>query len=107
MKNKVKPKLTSVFFNVVVVAFIVAIDVGPLFARPAPVGISYTLAMRAGPLFARPVPVGISYGDTLVWDSSSVLLQTLDDAVAIGATTIRLDFGWDNIQPNSARTYNW
>ncbi len=51
--------------------------------------------------------IGISYGDTLVWDSPDVLAQTLDDAVAMGVTTIRLDLGWDDIQPDAATVYNW
>src|SRR5215471_18807721 len=105
MTIQVKPKLTSVFLKVVVVVFIVAMLIGPLVAKSATVGISYTLAMLIGPLIARPAPVGISYGDTLIWDSSSVLSQTLDDAVAVGATTIRLDLSWDDIQPDSFSTY--
>lgn len=107
MTIQVKPKLTSAFLKVVVVVFIVAMLIGPLIAKSASVGISYTLAMLIGPLITRPAPVGISYGDTLIWDSSSVLSQTLDDAVAVGATTIRLDLSWDDIQPNSASTYKW
>jgi hypothetical protein len=53
------------------------------------------------------IPVGISYGDTLVWESPTTVSQTLDDAVALGVTSIRLDLNWDDVQHDSATSYNW
>lgn len=103
MKNQVKPKLISFYANIMVVVFTAAIYFGPLIARS-------TLVVNAGQVpfsVTSPIPVGLSYGDTLVGDSSSVLSQTLDDTVAMGATTIHLDLGWDDIQPRSASIYNW
>jgi hypothetical protein len=95
MKMQVKSKLTSFLLNMVIVVFTVAIYVSPVSAKQALV--SYTI----------PAQIGISYGDTLVGNSPSVLSQTLNDAVALGVTTIRVDLGWDDIQPNSPSIYNW
>ena len=103
MKNQIKRKHTPVFVIVVLVAFTVGINVGLLIPKPGSKYISQP--GRTG--IPKPAPAGISYGDTLVWDSSSVLSQTLDDALAVGITTIRLDLSWDDIQPVSASTYNW
>jgi polysaccharide biosynthesis protein PslG len=108
MKNQVKPKFTSNFSNVkvvsvIVVVLIVAICCGLIIAKLVPIGKIKSLPS----VVTKPVPIGLSYGDTLVWDSPGVLSQTLDDTVAIGATTIRIDLGWDDIQPNSAGAYNW
>ena len=109
MKNQVKPKITSFYSNIkivvsgiVVVVFIVGVCFGVLIAKLIPIG-KVTLSS----VITNPVPIGLAYGDTLVWDSPDVLSQTLDDSVAMGATTIRLDLGWDDIQPNSANVYKW
>jgi hypothetical protein len=50
---------------------------------------------------------GISYGDTLVWMSDERLDQALDDAVDLGATWIRNDLSWDDIQNDGPDTYHW
>src|ERR1035438_3196228 len=109
MKNQVKlkltpfsPKVTGVVVVLVAVVIIIAIILVPLIAKLTQSG-KVTLSTA----ITNPVPIGIAYGDTLVWDSPDVLSQTLADTVAIGATTIRLDLGWDDIQPNSASVYNW
>src|SRR5713226_6130889 len=103
MKHQVKLKRTPFFLIVALVVLTISICVGLLIPKPGPIHIS--LPARTG--ITNPASIGISYGDTLSWDSTSVLSQTLDDAVALGATTIRVDLGWDDIQPNSARIYNW
>jgi polysaccharide biosynthesis protein PslG len=103
MKHQIKLKRTPFFLIVALVALAIGIGVGLLIPRPGPLHI--TLPARTG--IINPASIGISYGDTLSWDSTSVLSQTLDDAVALGVTTIRLDLGWDDIQPDSARIYNW
>lgn len=51
--------------------------------------------------------VGISYGSTLPSMSDDGLAQALDDAVAIGASWIRLDLSWAAVQPMSPQTYVW
>ncbi|MDQ2885067.1 MAG: cellulase family glycosylhydrolase [Chloroflexota bacterium] len=107
MKYRVMPKLTSILLSVVIVTFIVATNASPLFARTVLPGTSPAPTTYTRPLIASTIPIGISYGDTLFWDNASVLSQTLDDAVAVGITTIRLDLDWGNIQPASASTYNW
>jgi len=53
------------------------------------------------------VRIGLSYGDTLFGASPSLLAQTLNDAVAVGAGWIRVDLAWDDIQPTSSATFNW
>ncbi len=106
MNNRVRPKLTLNFLYVTIVVFTFAIDINPLITIPASASVSHHPIRRYSPLITKPI-IGISYGDTLVWDSPSVLAQTLNDAVAIGVTSIRLDLGWDDIQPNSDSTYNW
>ncbi len=50
---------------------------------------------------------GISYGDTLTWRSDKDLAQALDDAISIGATWIRVDLSWNDIQPDSPAKYMW
>ncbi len=88
MRNQLKSMLTSIFLIVGVVVFAITTYVSPHTAKAN-------------------VIVGISYGDTLVWDTPKVLSQTLDDAVAVGVTSIRLDLSWDDTQHGSASTYNW
>lgn len=103
MRNKVKPKFTSIFLNVVAVVFAIAFCTGLLAGEP-------TTASHASPAIvtaSNPAQIGISYGDTLVWDRPSALAQTLNDAVALGITTIHIDLSWDDIQPDSASIYNW
>ena len=106
MNNRVRPKLTAISLNIVLVMFTFAIYASPLLTIPASAKLPHVIMRRYGPLITKPI-MGISYGDTLVWDSPSVLAQTLDDAVAVGVTSIRLDLNWDDIQPNSASIYNW
>ena len=98
MKYRVMPKLTSILLSVVVVTFIVTTNASPLFARTVLPSTSPAPTTYIRPLIASTTPIGISYGDTLFWDSASVLSQTLDDAVAVGITTIRLDLAWGDIQ---------
>src|SRR5947199_10194483 len=103
MKNQVKRKRTPLLVLLVLVAFIIGLGIGLLIPNSGPLHISKPVRTGTG----KATPIGISYGNTLPWESSSVLSQTLDDAMALGITTIRLDFGWDDIQPVSASTYNW
>ncbi|MFI1646784.1 cellulase family glycosylhydrolase [Streptomyces avidinii] len=51
--------------------------------------------------------LGVSYGDTLTWKSDDGLAAALNDAVGLGTTWIRVDLSWNNIQPDSPRTYQW
>jgi polysaccharide biosynthesis protein PslG len=105
MNRQIKPKRRSTLWKVaIVVVLTVAICIGIfILVRPTPVNIA-TLGTSGS---TQPAPIGISYGDTLPWVSPSVLSQTLDDAVAEGVTTIRLDLSWDVIQPKSPSVYNW
>lgn len=58
-----------------------------------------------------PVPtaprIGLSYGDTLPNASAADLGATLDDAKAVGASWIRVDLGWDRIQPVASSSFDW
>jgi len=94
MLHQLKPMLTSLFLSVGLLMFTITSWGFPHSAKP----ISHT---------ATSVSVGISYGDTLVGDSPTVLSQTLDDAVAVGITSIRMDLDWNDIQHDSANSYNW
>ncbi len=103
MKNQFKSKRTQLLLIGVLAAFLVGIGLGLLIPRTVPLHIS----LPARTTSTTPALIGISYGDTLPGDSTTVLAQTLNDAVAVGITTIRLDLAWNDIQPNSASTYNW
>jgi polysaccharide biosynthesis protein PslG len=50
--------------------------------------------------------VGISYGDVLPALSGSGLAAELDDAGYVGATWIRADLAWDDVQPAPGK-YSW
>ena len=50
---------------------------------------------------------GISYGDTLMWATDAEDVVKLDEAAALGVGWIRLDLNWNNIQPDSASSYDW
>jgi polysaccharide biosynthesis protein PslG len=104
MKNQAKLRAGSFLLKVAIVAMFA----GAVFFSPPAANAASASSLRgtaAGS--SRSTPIGISYGDTLVWDSSTVLSQTLDDAVAVGITTIRLDLGWNDIQPASATIDRW
>ncbi len=50
--------------------------------------------------------VGIAYGDVLPFLSGSGLAAELDDANYVGATWIRADLAWDDVQPTPGK-YSW
>ncbi|MDT5312928.1 MAG: polysaccharide biosynthesis protein PslG [Mycobacterium sp.] len=54
-----------------------------------------------------PLQVGISYGGLLPAMTDGQLGQALDDAVEVGASWIRLDLSWADVQPTSPQTYVW
>ena len=54
-----------------------------------------------------PKVFGISFGDTLVWMSPTQLASALDDVVTLGATSVRLDLSWADVQPDGFATYDW
>lgn len=58
------------------------------------------------PAPTRPV-TGIAYGDRLVWMSDADLAASLDTAVQVGATLVRADLSWDDIQHNGPGDYAW
>jgi hypothetical protein len=53
-----------------------------------------------------PLKVGIAYGDVLPFLSGPRLAAALDDAVYVGATWIRADLAWDDVQPTRG-SYSW
>ena len=53
------------------------------------------------------LPIGLSYGDTLFSATPAVLSQTLNDAVALGVTWIRVDLSWNDIQGESPSYFDW
>ena len=75
---------------------------------------SYATERRRAPVVTKPaskasptVPIGISYGDTLTWMTDRELGAALDDAVALGVTTIRADISWQTLMPDTPRTTLW
>ena len=83
------------------------LGVTPLLASRAPVAI-VTPSTAAAAISTKPKPVlGIATGDTLPWLSSGELAHELDDLATLGATWIRMDFSWKNIQPDSVQSFNW
>lgn len=65
-----------------------------------------TSAAVVAPVPAAP-RVGLSYGDTLPKATAADLGATLDDARAVGVSWIRVDLGWDRIQPTSSASFDW
>jgi hypothetical protein len=82
---------------------------GPEAASPAPGSAAQTApATSATPASqSRQLRIGIAYGDTLPWKSDAALARGLDDAVAVGATWVRVDLSWNDIQPDSSHVYHW
>ncbi|MCQ4045320.1 cellulase family glycosylhydrolase [Streptantibioticus rubrisoli] len=54
-----------------------------------------------------PLPIGIAYGDTLTWDNQQQITKALNIATTVGATWIRADLSWYDIQPDRANSYDW
>ncbi|PBC77877.1 cellulase (glycosyl hydrolase family 5) [Streptomyces sp. TLI_235] len=59
------------------------------------------------PQNGKQLRIGLAFGDTLTWKSDQDLAIGLDDAVELGATWIRVDLSWNNIQPDSPKSYLW
>ncbi|MFF7632725.1 cellulase family glycosylhydrolase [Kitasatospora sp. NPDC008050] len=55
----------------------------------------------------KPLRIGIAYGDTLTWKNDQDLATGLGDAVNSGAKWVRVDLSWNDIQPDSSKTYEW
>ena len=51
--------------------------------------------------------LGMAYGNTLLDSSDAELGEALDDAVDLGFTTVRVDLGWNDVQPASPDRYEW
>ena len=50
---------------------------------------------------------GIAYGDVLPWMAPSRLTSALRDALAVGATWVRIDLSWADVQPEGPGTFHW
>lgn len=59
------------------------------------------------PLTAGVLGFGVAYGDTLTWKNDKDLARALQDADDLGATWIRVDLSWNDIQPDSSNDYLW
>jgi hypothetical protein len=55
----------------------------------------------------NPLHIGISFGGVLPSMTDDEVGQALDDAVDVGATWIRLDLPWAEVQPTSPDTFQW
>jgi hypothetical protein len=75
--------------------------------RAAPQIVEASTAAKPPALVKGIMGFGVAYGDTLTWKSDKDLGQGLDDAVALGATWVRVDLSWNDIQPASPDGYIW
>ncbi|TWF82556.1 cellulase (glycosyl hydrolase family 5) [Kitasatospora viridis] len=90
---------------------------GTRWAVAAVVLVSLLLAGCGGATRRRAVPpaplpptrpvTGIAYGDRLVWMSDADLAAALDTAVQVGATLVRADLSWDDIQHDGPGSHAW
>jgi hypothetical protein len=85
-------------------------------SRPAAVGTTATsssahLGGTTTPSLPAMAPIGpqfgIAYGDVLPWMAPSRMKSALYDAVAVGATWVRLDFSWSDVQPDGPGSFHW
>lgn len=72
---------------------------------------SSSASSTSGPSTAHPTRdgtlIGMSYGETLSFAKPGKLDETLDDAVALGVESVRVDLNWQTIQPTDAATFDW
>ena len=52
-------------------------------------------------------PLGVALGDTATFMNSQALQQEFSNISKIGATWIRVDFSWADVQPNGPGQYDW
>lgn len=76
-------------------------------ARPSTAAAPTAGAQTGGQDTSRGLRIGLSYGDTLTWKSDKDLATGLNDAVELGASWVRVDLSWNDIQPSSPNTYEW
>ncbi|GAA2638070.1 hypothetical protein Adu01nite_79740 [Paractinoplanes durhamensis] len=71
--------------------------------------IDFALSFSHPATSARQLPLrpGISYGDTLVWMSEGRLNDALSDAETVGATWVRADLSWQDVQADGPGKYWW
>ncbi|SHL21844.1 Endo-1,4-beta-xylanase, GH35 family [Pseudonocardia thermophila] len=50
---------------------------------------------------------GMAYGNTLAGMSDADLRRALDDAVDLGMSTVRMDLGWNDVQPDGPGSFTW
>ncbi len=50
---------------------------------------------------------GVAWGDELVWMTPDRLTAALDDAKNLGATSVRLDVSWADVQWDGPNTDRW
>lgn len=51
--------------------------------------------------------LGVSVGDTLPWKTQQELDIFFQKIKELGVGWVRIDVGWDGIQPDSSKDYNW
>src|SRR5579884_345015 len=92
------------------VATVVAAASSPSSSASAPHAAATAPAAGAetgGQATSHGLRIGLSYGDTLTWKSDKDLATGLNDAVELGASWVRVDLSWNDIQPDSPNTYEW
>lgn len=69
-----------------------------------------SLAETTGPAGRQPpgIPMGLDYGATLFKASPAAIDKSLDEAVGLGDSWVRVDLPWDGIQPADSETaHDW
>jgi hypothetical protein len=56
---------------------------------------------------AHKMEFGLNYASTLLAESQPQMVESLQDAVVVGATWIRVDLPWNQVQPINDLTYDW
>lgn len=81
--------------------FSTSVTVKPMLEQPGVVPFYTTRPASPNPEF------GMALGNTLLRMPDEELQRRLDDLNYLGIDWIRIDFGWDNIQPKNAKSFSW
>ncbi|BBH15749.1 hypothetical protein Back2_00360 [Nocardioides baekrokdamisoli] len=54
-----------------------------------------------------PLAIGVGFNDSLAFAHGADVTEALSDAKAVGATWVRVDLPWDQIQPTKSGPYDW
>jgi hypothetical protein len=93
--------------GVLLVSVSTTVGAGLAGTSPSPSAAARTTAPAVSALDLDGPQFGIAYGDVLPWMRPDRLRAALHDAVAVGATWVRLDFSWADVQANGPGRWHW